>query len=217
MSVKMSPPSPVARSVHRPALSPSSTISKLSPGLPSTSPVRNLPPRLRPAGNSAARTDSSRANSSARIASRSASRSRGTGVCVSLKSSIRSLLVGGLLRDDPRFQFVGLEANELADAVVRDAALLAFLGLRQPVGRQVEHQRRLARVDELLAEHLIQRDVVHVGLQQRSCHAHMRHSKWVASLKLRGSSSPASVAEMTLTARSVMRCASDESKSTSST
>jgi hypothetical protein len=48
---------------------------------------------------------------------------RNRGRCVSLKSSIRRLPAGGLLRDDPRFQFVGLEANELADAVMRNAAL----------------------------------------------------------------------------------------------
>ena len=53
-------------------------------------------------------------------------------------------------------------------------------------------------------------------LQQRSCHAHIRHSKWVGSLKARGRRSALSVAVMTFTARSDIRWARAASKGTAS-
>src|SRR5690606_10552956 len=60
-------------------------------------------------------------------------------------------------------------------------------------------------------------DVCHqADPQHRSCQGHDLHSKWVGVVACRGSSSPASVAVMTRTARSDMRCASPPSNGTSS-
>ena len=91
ISEKMSPPSPVARSVHSPAFSPSSTTSRLSPGLPNTSPIRNFPRRFLPAGNIVASSDARRAVRPARSSSRSLSlrmRRGSPDFWMSLKSSI---------------------------------------------------------------------------------------------------------------------------------
>src|SRR5574343_1286844 len=161
----MSPPSPVARSVHSPAFSASSTTSKLSPGLPSTSPIRNLPRRCLPAGNRVLSTDSSRSINAARNCSRVSSVFLCVGESLSLKSSIRRLFLRfsfGVcfgfclrLRVHPSHQLAHLEADHLADAVMRQAKTLAIFGICEQVHRQLQAERCLACIDQSLGKNLI--------------------------------------------------------------
>ena len=154
---KTSPPSPVARSVHSPAFPPSRTTSRLSPGLPKTSPIRNLPRRLLPAGNRVLSTDSRRSISDARNCSRVASVSLCAVESLSLKSSIRrlSFRLCFCFRLHPSHQLTDLEADHLADAVMRQAKTLALFRVGEQVDGHFQAVRCLACIDQSFGEDLI--------------------------------------------------------------
>ena len=154
----MSPPSPVARSVHSPTLGPESKSSRLSPGPPITSPTRYLFWRRFPEGQISRASKGSWSFKAARISSFSRAASAPPPATLrvwppgaSLKSSMCTSLLGcarmpglsGCITNLPLVQLADAIAHHATDQVERDPHLGSFASIDEVVQGKIQCCRGL--------------------------------------------------------------------------